>query len=210
MAIREIDAKAQRRGGPQRERDVLVAVWDWFRAAGLAGRLWIPAFAGMTGGDWERENGFAVCGSGLVSGGGLGWSTLDSRFRGNDGGIWKGRMDLRSAIRAWFRAAGLCGHLWIPAFAGMTGGIGQGRGDALVAIRVWFRVADLSGRLWIPAFAGMTGGGGQENREKEFTPATRRLWRSPTPLPGGVRASTAPSRAGRRRTRNPGPALWRG
>ena len=33
----------------------------------------------------------------------------------------KGRRDLSTAIRTWFRVANLAAAIWIPAFAGMTG-----------------------------------------------------------------------------------------
>ena len=33
----------------------------------------------------------------------------------------EGGRDLLTAIRAWFRMAGLFADFWIPAFAGMTG-----------------------------------------------------------------------------------------
>ena len=65
---------------------------------------WRHSFAGMTGEEQEarrrrncawrrrhpsplpsRERGYVVCDSRLISGGYLGWVTLDSRFRGNDG-----------------------------------------------------------------------------------------------------------------------------
>ena len=34
-------------------RDPLVAIHDWFRMASLTAIVWIPAFAGMTGVEWE-------------------------------------------------------------------------------------------------------------------------------------------------------------
>ena len=93
---------------------VLAFVWR-----GLAAIIWIPAFAGMTGGEWEK--GSADCARRLVSGGWVVHGLLDSRFRGNDGGR-KRRRDPLTALGAWFRAAGLFADFWIPAFAGMTGG----------------------------------------------------------------------------------------
>ena len=49
--------------------------------------VWIPAFAGMTGG---AKRGSAGGDSRLITGNGLGYSRLDSRFRGNDGGAKRG------------------------------------------------------------------------------------------------------------------------
>ena len=65
-------------------------------------------------------------------------------------------MDPLTAIRAWFRAAGLFADLWIPAFARMTRREMED-GDPLATIRAWFRAAGLFADLWIPAFAGMAG-----------------------------------------------------
>ena len=81
-------------------RDPLVGICTWFRVAGLFANLWIPAFAGMTGG--EGEKGSADCARRSVSDDWTVRRCVDSRFRGNDGGrIREG--DLSLAIRAWFR-----------------------------------------------------------------------------------------------------------
>ena len=48
--------------------DPLVARGAWFRVAGLAASVWIPAFAGMTGGR-RREKGSAGCTRRLISDG---------------------------------------------------------------------------------------------------------------------------------------------
>ena len=69
-----------RKGG----RDLSLAVLAWLHVAGLDSRLWIPAFAGMTGVVVGNER-FVARDSRLISGGALGFVPLDSRFRGNDG-----------------------------------------------------------------------------------------------------------------------------
>ena len=81
--------------------DPPASIRAWFRMAGLAATVRIPAFAGMTGKDAgmagaspgaraSRPQGRARARSRLVSDGGLGCSHLDSRFRGNDGGRRRG------------------------------------------------------------------------------------------------------------------------
>ena len=91
--------------------DPLAAVCTWFRAAGLAEIVWIPAFAGMAEGEragWER--GRPARRAALARGGAL---TLALSH--------EGRGDPLAAVCTWFRAAGLAATVWIPAFAGMTG-----------------------------------------------------------------------------------------
>ena len=48
------------------EGDAPVGICTWFRMAGLFAGLWIPAFAGMTGREWEKwEKGIRRLGFGL-------------------------------------------------------------------------------------------------------------------------------------------------
>ena len=143
----------------------------------MFGRLWIPAFAGMTGAGarkWlksvqsapefakhtlvspSREKGFVARCSGLVSSGYHVWKTLDSRLRGNDGG--GGAKWLKSVQSA-------------PEFAKHTL-VSPSREKGIRWLQFkpdfkWLscprlREDDVVGRLWIPAFAGMTGAWGEE------------------------------------------------
>ncbi len=114
----------------------------------------------------------------------LGWATLDSRLRGNDGvsapksaeyapaspsrekgGRWiQFGFDFRRLSCPRFLDDDVVGRFWIPAFAGMTGLGTRGHGrDLSLAIRAWFAVARFVAPLWIPAFEGMTGLGAREH-----------------------------------------------
>jgi len=103
----------------------------------------------------------------LVSDGLTGYNRLDSRFRGNDGGLLERGRPARGAALARalaFPINGLQGQICcagvktrasardtlILAFSH------EGRRDPLAGIRTWFRMADLAISAWIPAFAGIT------------------------------------------------------
>ena len=124
-------------------RDPLVGIWAWFRAAGLAAGVWIPAFAGMTGGRAGWERGRPARNAALARG-----DTLILAFS------HKGRRDPLVGIWAWFRAAGLAAGVWIPAFAGMMGGERAGMTGAAGG-----HVRD-SGRAWREQRAGVSGAAG--------------------------------------------------
>ena len=88
-------------GGYTGRGDSQVAIRIRFRAARLVG-LWIPAFAGMTADMQAGDSQVAIrpCPrfreDDVVSGGKVG-RFLDSRFRGNDGGICGSRRKAQSA-----------------------------------------------------------------------------------------------------------------
>ena len=101
--------------------DSLAALGTWFRMAVLFAGFWIPAFAGMTGGDGGGRRDLS-----LVI---LDWFRMARLFAGfwipafvgMTGGDGGGRRDLSLVILDWFRMAVLFDALWIPAFAGMMG-----------------------------------------------------------------------------------------